>query len=91
MSAWICWTCKAHGEGDVDICPKCGPGEARLTIWLCCECWSEGTGERPAECPACGCPDSWFVSSTDPGDPRPARAIYQDVMMGLLGPSKRKH
>lgn len=91
MSAWVCWACRAHGESDVDVCPKCGPGTARLTVWLCCECRMEGTGQRPDVCPACGCHDSWYQATTDPDDPRPAKALFDEMMDGIFSPSRRKH
>jgi hypothetical protein len=93
MSVWVCWACRAHGEGEIDgdICPKCGKGSPHVALWLCCECWTEGAGQRPDECPACGCADSWFMTATDGDDPRPAKALYEELLDKLCSPSKRKH
>lgn len=63
----------------------------RLWVWLCCECWTEGTGPKPDECPGCGCPDSWYMTTTDGDDPRPARALYNELLDGVFSPSRSKH
>ena len=84
MTAWICMACNAHGDGDVSMCPRCSKRPERLSVWLCCECWTEGTGARPDECPACGRGDSWFQTSTDADDPRPARALFDELLDGIL-------
>lgn len=81
--------CNAHGEGDVDTCPKCGLVDRAR--WLCCECWTEGAGQRPDECPTCGCPDSWFISAPKPEDHRTMRAIYDDLLDRMFSPSRSKH
>jgi len=93
VSAWFCMRCGAHDEGELDgdICPKCGHGDKRLTVWLCCECWSEGIGQRPDECPTCGCADSWYMTTTGAADPRPAKVLYDEMLDRIFSPSKRKH
>jgi len=73
MAAWICMACGAHGEGTVDVCPKCGLADR--SRWLCVECFTEGVGQRPDECPTCACSDSWFVSAPPPQDQRTMKAV----------------
>ena len=89
MAAWVCMACGAHGEGSVDICPQCGLIDR--SQWLCRECWTEGTGQCPDECPTCGCEDSWFQSTPKPNDHRTMRAIYEDVIASVFSPSRSKH
>jgi hypothetical protein len=93
VSGWVCLKCGAHDEGELDgdVCPKCGCGEGRLTVWLCCECWTEGTGQRPSICPACGFPDSWYVTTADPANPRPAQELFNEMLDGIFGPSRSQH
>lgn len=89
MAAWVYMACGAHGEGTIESCPQCGLVDR--SRWLCCECWTEGTGERPTDCPTCGCRDSWFLSAPRPDDHRTMRAIYEDMMARLFSPSQSRH
>lgn len=89
MAAWICMACGAYGEGSVDTCPQCR--HVDHTRWLCCECWTEGVGERPRECPTCGYEDSWFQAAPKPGDHRTMKVIFEEVMAGIFGPPPSRH
>lgn len=91
MTSWVCLGCGAHGEDDRDDCPRCGAGVGRLTVWMCCECWTEGRGDRPDECPACGRGDSWFQTTTDASDPRPAKALFDEMLDSIFSPSRSRH
>jgi hypothetical protein len=65
--------------------------KGRLLVWLCTECWEEGIEPKPAECPSCGCRDAWYITTTDKAGPRPARALFEELLDGIFGPSKARH
>ena len=63
----------------------------RTWRWMCCECWTEGKGRIPGECPACGCPDSWFAGAADGSSGETLKDVWDRLWDGVFGPSKRKH
>jgi len=56
--------------------------------WLCTECWAEGPGDRPDECPECGCADAWYQTAAHGG--RPMKEVFEDLFSQLLGAPKQE-
>lgn len=86
---WLCLGCGARGDGDIMICPECKQGDRAR--WACAECWTEGRGQRPDECPTCGCEDSWYQCAPADDDDRTMRAIFDELMDGIFSPSRSRH
>lgn len=53
---------------------------AWTNAWMCLECWTEGRGHKPDECPKCGTSGSWFETSVEPGDTRTSKEVYDEAM-----------
>lgn len=58
---------------------------------MCCECWTEGDGHIPDECPACGCRDSWFAGAVDEGTGMTLKDAWNRIWDDIFGPSRRTH
>lgn len=89
--AWTCPDCGRPFHDRQEVCPACGPVASTARRWMCCECWTEGEGGIPDECPACGCTDSWFAGAGERRYGMSLKDVWDRLWEDILGPSRRAH